>query len=150
MPSLSRTPQLAVLGGLACVMIAVYARALWPRPSTSGDAVIQEAERPAEIPTSPAASVFDPAQTQQRQAQRLEAQGSRWGRDPFLRGATTGELSGLSLSGILWSERSPIAIINGQMVRVGEEIEGYRILEISQNHVAVSDGVDTIRLSLAP
>ena len=73
-----------------------------------------------------------------------------WRRDPFTKGAAMGERSGLTLSGILWDPNAPLAILNGQMVRVGDEIGGYHVLEITQDHVAVSDGTHTIDLRLAP
>jgi hypothetical protein len=61
-----------------------------------------------------------------------------------------GELSGLSVSGILWDPTKPIAIINGAMVHVGEEIEGYQVLAINQDRVSVTDGTQTFQLPVSP
>jgi hypothetical protein len=83
-------------------------------------------------------------------AQRQLAATLAWGRDPFARGAAAGQPGGLSLSGILWDATSPIAIINGQMFRVGEEIDGFRVLEIAHDRVSLSDGTQTFQLLIAP
>ena len=88
--------------------------------------------------------------SQQREAQRQHAQVLAWRRDPFTRGAATGELSGLQLSGIIWDAQNPLAIINGGTVRVGDEVGGYYVVEITPDHVAVSDGAQTLDLRLAP
>ena len=73
-----------------------------------------------------------------------------WRRDPFTRGAALDQMSGLTLSGIMWDPQLPMAIINGQTVRVGEELEGYEVLRISEDRVSVTDGTDTFHLRIAP
>ena len=85
-----------------------------------------------------------------REAQRQRLAAISWGRDPFTRAAGSGQVSGLSLSGILWDASAPIAIINGQMLHAGEEIDGYRVVEILQDRVSVTDGAQTSQLSIAP
>ena len=85
-----------------------------------------------------------------REAQRQRLAAISWSRDPFTRSAGAGQASGLSLSGILWDASAPIAIINGQMRHVGEEFDGYRIVEIVQDRVSVTDGTQTFQLTLAP
>lgn len=91
-----------------------------------------------------------PEPSVQREAQRQRATLLAWGRDPFARGAGAGQISGLNLSGILWDASAPIAIINGQMLRVGEELEGYRVTEITQDRVLLTDGAHTVSLHIAP
>ena len=56
----------------------------------------------------------------------------------------------LHLSGILWDAVTPMAIINGQTLHVGEKLEGYEVIQILQDHVVLSDGTTTSELLLAP
>ena len=147
--------QKAVLGALVCVMVAVYVRAFRP---AAGQATAPAPEAsPEAVGTAPAesAGALDVAQPMpdhsvQRRAQQDHAATLGWARDPFTRSAGTGELSGFSLAGILWDERDPIAMINGQPVRAGDELEGYRIVSIGRDRVSLSDGTDTYQLLLAP
>ena len=86
----------------------------------------------------------------QREAQRQPTTLLAWGRDPFTRDAATGNGSGLALAGILWDPQQPMAIINGRTVRVGAELEGYRVTDITQDRVSITDGTQTFQLSIAP
>ena len=56
----------------------------------------------------------------------------------------------LEVSGILWDTTQPLAVINGQTVRVGQELDGYQIIEISPDRVSVTDGTETFQLRLSP
>ena len=144
--------QAALLGVLVVVMIGVYARAL--KPSHHADA-------PPSEPASqepPAASVEEgqaeaaellPLPTQ-RAAQRERAAQLGWTRDPFTHGAGVGLAGGFALSGILWDATAPIAMVNGQMVGVGDTIEGYRVTEIRIDRVVLSDGQQTHELLVSP
>ena len=140
---------LALLVILIVVMIAFYAKA---GRSISPLAGYTSGRRPVEESPSPSSSVAlaMPERLAQREAQRQRVTLLAWGRDPFSRGTAAGQVSGLSLSGILWDASAPIAIINGQMVHVGEQCEGYRVTEITRDRVSVTDGTDTVQLRLAP
>lgn len=149
---MTRRQQTMLLAGLAAVMVAVYARAFLPShrrvatPSTgaaspSGQAAVTE--QPVAVPALPDRSV-------QHTAQQARAAELSWSRDPFTRGAVAGQESGLALSGILWDPQAPIAIINGQMLHLGEELEGYRVTEITQERVSMTDGTQTFQLMIAP
>ena len=146
--------QMAVLALLAIVMIVVYARALRrPSGTTSGSATHVAAGPSAAVPKPAersAALLHDPMKAKMRGEQRQWLAGATWKRDPFTRGAQIGETGELKLSGILWDPNGPMAIINGEMHHAGELLEGYRIIEITQDHVSVSDGVDTFQLLIAP
>ena len=159
--------RVTLLGVLTMVMTAVYVRACWRAPSpvdrsASTDQLAQGqgratepavSSRGAEPPASPAvASELPlPQRSGQRDAQRQRAGVLSWGRDPFSHAvASSSELEGLVLSGIIWDATAPIAIINGQLLHTGEECEGYRIVGITQDHVSVSDGTDTFQLLITP
>ena len=64
-----------------------------------------------------------------------------WGRNPFVLNQSPGKAeSGLNLSGILWDKTSPHAIVNGTVVSVGEEVNGFKVLEITPAKVVLDDG----------
>ena len=88
--------------------------------------------------------------SERRAVQRSRAGQLAWNRDPFTRGRGIGLGGGFTLSGILWDASAPIAIINGQMVHVGEELDGYRVVEITQDRVSISDGAQTHQLLISP
>ena len=46
----------------------------------------------------------------------------------------------LSLSGILWDQSCPHAIVNNVVVSVGEEVNGFKVLEITPAKVVLDDG----------
>ena len=144
--------QAALLGGLVIVMIAVYARASRsarssePAAPAGADQPQASGETPSSGESAPPAL---PDRSAQRETQRQEAERLAWARDPFTRGQAEGEGASLTLSGILWDAHQPLAIINGQMLQVGEEYEGYRVVEITQNRVSLTDGVQTLQLSIA-
>lgn len=46
-------------------------------------------------------------------------------------------LPDLSMEGLVWGSERPTAIINGKVVRVGEEISGAKVVEINKEGVTV-------------
>jgi len=46
-------------------------------------------------------------------------------------------LPALSIEGLIWNTRMPQAIINGRVVRVGDTIEGVKILKIDREGIGV-------------
>ena len=138
--------QKLVLAVLVVIMGLVYVRAL--RHPGGRLALPQPASSEPSASARPSAAVRQDI-TRERAAQRRRTETLSWERDPFLRGGTEGT-SGLVLSGILWDANAPIAILNGQMLHVGDELEGYRIVYITPDHVAVTDGTDTLQLQIAP
>ena len=155
---MNKTQQQYLFLGLSLmVMIGVYVRALRPsgpvartaggRPPTSESAAATAREAAA-APASGVVSLDLPEALPARQAQRDQASRLAWGRDPFTGGAAGAEVSGFDLSGILWDATQPIAVINGQMLRVGDELEGYKVTQIAQDSVLLSDGSQTLTLAI--
>ena len=82
-------------------------------------------------------------------------QNQSWGRDPFTansnitarpaverpRTTTTGApaavIPGFRLSGIIYNKKQPMAVINGQMVGVGDEVDQARVKYIDQSKVTI-------------
>jgi len=141
--------QLLILGVLGVVMVAVYARAFRRAPPQPARGRVDAAQEPAVSPVQETTlAVIQPSG--QREMQRQHAQLLAWRRDPFTRGAALGELSGLELSGILWDPGAPLAVINGQMVGVGQDVDGYQVVDISPDRVSLTDGTQTFQLTIAP
>jgi hypothetical protein len=134
--------------------LLVWGRALRPAQEPSAPQVADvPAEAAAAVPSGVAARrdlEHHPGGSDVREAQRQHVSTLVWGRDPFSRGSSSGHLNGLLLSGILWDAQAPMAIINGSMVRVGDEVEGYEITAITQEQVSVSDGTQTFHVEIAP
>ncbi|MFQ5840682.1 MAG: hypothetical protein ACE5HK_08175 [Candidatus Methylomirabilales bacterium] len=70
-----------------------------------------------------------------------------WGRDPFVlesaylrpeeRGVLDGTLGSLRVTGIIWGNSAPKAIINDLVMGTGDEIHGFQILRILPNGVVL-------------
>lgn len=142
--------QLLILAGLVVVMAAVYAR--MGRSRTPGrpaaDAVSTPEVAGAAGTAAEVVTLDLPEMAPARQAQHDQASRLAWGRDPFTGGNAGAEVSGFDLSGILWDATQPIAIINGQMLRIGDALEGYRVTQIAQDAVSLSDGSQTLTLTI--
>jgi hypothetical protein len=65
----------------------------------------------------------------------------RWGRDPFATPTKQEAMAGtLSLTAILYHQSSSVAVLNGQVVRVGDEVDGRQVVSIDRDHVMVREG----------
>lgn len=94
------------------------------------------------------------ALTNIRESQAIwEAQLARWDldwkRDPFMpAGSSAGASIPLSLTGIVWDEKMPIAMVNDRVLRNGDEIDGYKVVQIKPSSVVLSSGQETFELPL--
>lgn len=76
---------------------------------------------------------------------------STWGRDPFSSGPAASpptSVSDMSLTGILWDDRAPLAVINDNPVAVGDKIGMYTVAEIDKDKVILTDGTKNYELTL--
>ncbi|MBI4335518.1 MAG: hypothetical protein HY589_02575 [Candidatus Omnitrophica bacterium] len=71
-----------------------------------------------------------------------------WGRDPFVFGGAKTAEGDLVLNGIVWDEKNPSAIINGNIVNIGGEINGNIIVDIQRERVIVNKGGATYEMNL--
>ena len=71
-------------------------------------------------------------------------------RDPFSQQSLSDleESQSLHLSGILWDEANPTAIINDEIVAVGGEINGKKVIEIKKDKVILEADGQTTELGL--
>ena len=58
------------------------------------------------------------------------------------------EVKDLTLSGIIWSSKTPSAVINGSTVRVGDDIEGLEVVEILKDGVILDRRSERVKLKL--
>ena len=54
----------------------------------------------------------------------------------------------VALSGILWDAKDPKAVINGEIVGIGDKINNYSVVDIDRNIVVLNDGSKDIEISL--
>lgn len=72
-----------------------------------------------------------------------------WGRNPFVATKKPGEpIEELNLGGILWDKDKPVAIINDNMVGIGDAVGAYKVVDITQDSVALNDGTEEHTLKL--
>jgi len=78
-----------------------------------------------------------------------EEDGLEWIRCPFCGMLyIDGEGGIIALSGILWDDKAPKAVINGEIVGIGDKINKYSVVDIDRNTVTLNDGTKDIKVSL--
>lgn len=78
-----------------------------------------------------------------------QLQSPRWGRDPFALPSKQEQMAGtLSLTAILYHQSSAVAVLNGQVVRVGDEVDGRQVVAIGRDHVILREGRAIRRLEV--
>jgi hypothetical protein len=72
-----------------------------------------------------------------------------WGADPFVRDwVMVNELANLKLKAITLGGERPYALINDQILQVGDEISGKRVAKIESDNVTLEQGGRTFTLLL--
>jgi len=71
-----------------------------------------------------------------------------WGRNPFTMGAVIKVGAEDTLEGIIWDEKSPLALINGRTIRIGDKLGSDKVIDIQKNKVVLSDGIRERELKL--
>ncbi len=75
-----------------------------------------------------------------------------WGRNPFTFGAIASRAPGadsLELNGIVWDEYNPYAIVNNEVLKTGDVINGMTVLDIREKEIILDSGNEEYRLRLA-
>ena len=67
-----------------------------------------------------------------------------WPRDPFSITATTS--TNLTLIGIIWDSNNPKAMIDDDIVGIGDEISGNTVVDIKEDKVVLNDGVNDFEI----
>ncbi|MCX5715694.1 MAG: hypothetical protein NTV07_02310 [Candidatus Omnitrophica bacterium] len=104
--------------------------------------------------TPPAPVKNSPAVAHKRDVVQADTNGpakaAAWGRDPFSFGKSTyaSAENGMVLNGIVWDENAPSAIINDNIVKVGEEVDGKKVAEIKKDKVILTKDGAVYELNL--
>ncbi len=108
--------------------------------TAAGETTTPEEASPSETAESgPASASAEPP------AKRPET----WGGDPFVRDwVMTSELAEMNLSAITIGGDKAYALINNQILEVGDQISGKRIIEIQDEQVVLEQGGRTFTLLL--
>ena len=74
-----------------------------------------------------------------------------WGRDPFVKvpqKVASGTGPSFLLSAIIWDKDQPHAMINDEVAVVGQEINGYKVVEITGDTVVIQKDDDILILEM--
>ena len=145
--------RILVLLGIAVAVLALYTFVLRPQPDLKGvSAAAAEATGAKTKAVQPAPTATDAA------AKPAAATGAltpkvlppeTWGADPFVRDwVMVNELANLRLKAITLGGERPYALINDQILQIGDEISGKRIAKIESDNVTLEQGGRTFTLLL--
>lgn len=73
---------------------------------------------------------------------------SGWGRNPFTKEAPIKLATGPTLEGIMWDEKLPLALINGETVKIGDKLGSDTVIDIQKDKVILNDGSRDLELKL--
>ena len=145
--------RILVLLGIAVAVLALYTFVLRPQPELKGvSAAAAEATGAKTKAVQPAPTATDAA------ARPAAATGAltpkvlppeTWGADPFVRDwVMVNELANLRLKAITLGGERPYALINDQILQIGDEISGKRVAKIESDNVTLEQGGRTFTLLL--
>lgn len=69
-------------------------------------------------------------------------------RDPFFEAPANLSSEGPKLMGIFWDQEKPMALINNQVLRAGNKVNGCQILEIKKDSILLNDGLKDIEIKI--
>lgn len=138
--------QLIITAGLVLVLLTVWINALI--------VIKKRASRKKVTPKTAVAEVQNESSKLPqlvKQPEYPKETDLEWLRDPFSGKFYTGykgDAADLKLAGILWDKEKPQAIINNEVVSVGNSISSYIVVEIKQYSVVLTDGSNVFELKL--
>ena len=146
------------------VVLALYTFAFRPRPALQGVSSVATAATGAKArakaaQSAAAAKVAKPAPAaKDASAKPAEATGAltpkvlrpeTWVSDPFVRDwVMVNELANLKLKAITLGGDHPYALINDQILQIGDEISGKKVVNIESDNVTLEQGGRTFTLLL--
>ena len=151
--------RILVLLGIAVAGLALYTFVFRPHPEINGVNVATaaatgtkakaRAKAKAVLPApAPKVEAAKPADTTGALTPRVMLP-ETWGTDPFVRDwVMVNELANLKLKAITLGGDHPYALINDQILQVGDEISGKRIVSIESDKVTLEQGGRTFTLLL--
>jgi hypothetical protein len=130
--------------GMTGVLVVIFLLAV-----TSAVHKIRKVKRPKV--KRAAAAVIEETSVEEEQLFRRLAEESKdlvLKRDPFTGVLLVPSQTGAALSGILWSQEHPLAIVNDIIVVIGDKVGPNTVVDIKQDSVVLSDGIKTLELRL--
>ena len=136
--------QLIITGILVVVMVIMMGRSFFggkkraavshgnsaSQPSVSAETIAMNMGFLAGVRQSESAWILQDAEWQKP-----------WGRDPFGAGDSGVSFSrspaNFSLSGVVWDDKSPMAIVNDKLLQAGDLIDGCQVKEIRRASVSI-------------
>jgi hypothetical protein len=141
-----QTKQLVITGGLVAVLIFSLLGSLKKKPAkqVAPAQPLTQANAPAPTISSPAGA-FKPSDELTQQLERLKLS---WGRDPFTFGLDKGfQIGELKLKGISFGkDRGGFAFINDEIVKKGDTIGEYEIVDVQKDRVFLKRGTQSFYL----
>lgn len=111
--------------------------------------VMRRRSKPRPVAAAVVAPLVMPAEKAASQPQKNNAQEQlaalNWGRDPFsgrvyVAPSNAEGIGDLKVEGIVWDPRHPLAMINGRVLRKGDNFRGNVVVNIKEDSVILSDG----------
>ena len=145
--------RILVLLGIAVAVLAFYTFVLRPQPEIKGvSTAAAEATGAKTKAAQPAPTANDAAAKPAGTTGALTPKvlpPETWGTDPFVRDwVMVNELANLKLKAITLGGDRPYALINDQILQVGDDISGKRIVKIESDYVTLEQGGRTFTLLL--
>ena len=139
--------------GIAVAVLALYTFAFRPQPELRGvSAAAAEATGAKTKAVQPAPTATDTAAKSAKTSGALTPKvlaPETWESDPFVRDwVMVNELANLKLKAITLGGERPYALINDQILQVGDEISGKRVVKIEADNVTLEQGGRTFTLLL--
>ena len=145
--------RILVLLGIAVAVLALYTFVLRPQPELKGvsaaaaEATGAKTKAVQPAPTATGAAAKPAAATGALTPKVLPPE--TWGADPFVRDwVMVNELANLRLKAITLGGERPYALINDQILQIGDEISGKRVANIESDNVTLEQGGRTFTLLL--
>ena len=145
--------RILILLGIAVAVLVLYTFVLRPQPELKGvstaaaEATGAKAEAVQPAPTATDAAATPAAATGALTPKVLPPE--TWGADPFVRDwVMVNELANFRLKAITLGGERPYALINDQILQIGDEISGKRIASIESDNVTLEQGGRTFTLLL--
>lgn len=96
--------------------------------------------------TKPQTSSSQGATFTQRRAKK--SQFASWKRSPFMPSSTLTVSPAIVLGGIMWDKNNPKAMIGDAIVKKGDRVGSYTVIDIQKTSVILNDGIKDIELRL--
>jgi hypothetical protein len=139
--------QKILLLALVGVGVFVWLQAFQSPPAVEDTADDQEMEEPIAVDEEQLLTIALASSTN---LQRPRTVYQDWGKNPFFIEVppVKEEPAPLLLQGISWDEKNPIAVLNGQVVGIGDSLGGHTVKDIQRDKILLNDGNKDMELHL--